>query len=222
MNPNPQTIQKMLDENAHLIKVLVEIQNTKGKAMECIQYQQTLHRNLAFLANLADPTVNIQSILPPPGTNMMPPRIPSSQEQASGSVPPYSMAAMQQRPSLPPSSQPTWPGEPQPASGSSQQQMGMPSYGTMGGWGGGQPNPYSMQSQQQNPMPSSEEQRKMLRMRQEQLIMQQRKATQQQQGGQQQLSASSMYHSSSGPVMMGGGNYSQPNSISPGPSGPLT
>lgn len=28
------------------------------------RYQQTLHRNLAFLANLADPTLNVQSILP--------------------------------------------------------------------------------------------------------------------------------------------------------------
>lgn len=43
--------------------------SNKGKSMECIQYQQTLHRNLVFLAGLADPNLNIQALIPSPGTN---------------------------------------------------------------------------------------------------------------------------------------------------------
>ena len=154
-------------------------------------------------------------------------RMPTSQEQAVGnSMPPYSGApmhtvagaSMQQRP--PPSS--SWPvgaEAPQGVSGTSQQQMGMPSYGNMPGWGGGgQSNPYGMQ--QQNPMSLSDDQRKMLRMRQEQLIMQQRKASQQQQQGGQH--PGTMYLPPPAPSMMGG-NYPQPSSMSPGPAGgPLT
>uniref|UniRef100_A0A452G416 SS18 N-terminal domain-containing protein n=1 Tax=Capra hircus TaxID=9925 RepID=A0A452G416_CAPHI len=35
----PATIQKMLDENNHLIQCIMEYQN-KGKTSECSQYQQ--------------------------------------------------------------------------------------------------------------------------------------------------------------------------------------
>ena len=57
--------------------------SNKGKSMECIQwvlvlvqscetvnvctcsrYQQTLHRNLVFLAGLADPNLNVQALIP--------------------------------------------------------------------------------------------------------------------------------------------------------------
>jgi protein SSXT len=58
------TIQKLLDENAHLIRTIVENMNMKGKAMECIQYQQLLHKNLVYLASIADPYLNIHAILP--------------------------------------------------------------------------------------------------------------------------------------------------------------
>lgn len=61
----PQTVQKILDENAQLIQAIVDYQN-KGKAVECVQYQQLLHKNLVYLASLADTSQNIQSLLPPP------------------------------------------------------------------------------------------------------------------------------------------------------------
>lgn len=53
----------MLDENSHLIQTIQEFQN-KGKAQECIQYQQVLHRNLVYLASIADANQNIQALLP--------------------------------------------------------------------------------------------------------------------------------------------------------------
>ncbi len=73
-------------------QALVENMSVKGKSMECVQYvsvcyiiihvhvrrspshcmllllliryQQTLHRNLVYLATLADPSVNVQALLP--------------------------------------------------------------------------------------------------------------------------------------------------------------
>ena len=56
------TIQKMLDENTQLIQAILEYQN-QGKARECTQYQQILHRNLIYLATLADSNLNLQSQL---------------------------------------------------------------------------------------------------------------------------------------------------------------
>ena len=50
---NPETIQKLLDENCHLIKCISDYQ-AKGKIQECSQYQQILHRNLVWLATVAD------------------------------------------------------------------------------------------------------------------------------------------------------------------------
>ncbi|XP_033754552.1 calcium-responsive transactivator-like isoform X1 [Pecten maximus] len=64
--PNQATIQKMLDENNQLIQAIVDYQN-KGKSSECLQFQQMLHRNLVYLATLADSSQNIQALLPPPG-----------------------------------------------------------------------------------------------------------------------------------------------------------
>ncbi|XP_028417920.1 calcium-responsive transactivator-like [Dendronephthya gigantea] len=64
---NPQSVQKLLDENAQLIQAIVDYQN-KGKAAECIQYQQLLHKNLMYLASLADSTQNIQAMIPPAPT----------------------------------------------------------------------------------------------------------------------------------------------------------
>lgn len=60
---SPAQIQKMLDENAHLIQTIQEYQ-AKGQLMECHQYQQVLHRNLVYLASVADANQNIQALLP--------------------------------------------------------------------------------------------------------------------------------------------------------------
>ncbi|XP_050960937.1 calcium-responsive transactivator-like isoform X3 [Labeo rohita] len=65
-----QTIQKMLDENHHLIQCIMDYQS-KGKTAECTQYQQILHRNLVYLATIADSNQNMQSLLPaPPNPNL--------------------------------------------------------------------------------------------------------------------------------------------------------
>ncbi|KAL4648934.1 calcium-responsive transactivator isoform X1 [Arapaima gigas] len=65
-----QSIQKMLDENHHLIQCIMDYQS-KGKTAECTQYQQILHRNLVYLATIADSNQNMQSLLPaPPSQNM--------------------------------------------------------------------------------------------------------------------------------------------------------
>ncbi|KAM8945989.1 SS18-like protein 2 [Pelodytes ibericus] len=47
------TVQRLLDENDQLIRCIVEYQN-RGRAAECLQYQQVLHRNLIYLATIAD------------------------------------------------------------------------------------------------------------------------------------------------------------------------
>ncbi|XP_029519838.1 calcium-responsive transactivator-like isoform X4 [Oncorhynchus nerka] len=65
-----QTIQKMLDENHHLIQCIMDYQS-KGKTAECTQYQQILHRNLVYLATIADSNQNMQSLLPAPPTPNM-------------------------------------------------------------------------------------------------------------------------------------------------------
>ncbi|XP_063293498.1 SS18-like protein 2 [Pelobates fuscus] len=46
-------LERMLNENDQLIHCIVEYQN-KGRAAECVQYQQILHRNLVYLATIAD------------------------------------------------------------------------------------------------------------------------------------------------------------------------
>lgn len=61
--PNPHTIQRMLDENAALIKTITEYQNN-GKHSETVQYQWSLHRNLIYLASIADSNQNLQNLLP--------------------------------------------------------------------------------------------------------------------------------------------------------------
>ncbi|XP_029464226.1 SS18-like protein 2 [Rhinatrema bivittatum] len=57
---NQDTIQRLLEENDQLIRCIVEYQN-KGRATECAQYQHILHRNLIYLATIADSSpVNVQ------------------------------------------------------------------------------------------------------------------------------------------------------------------
>ncbi|XP_046535188.1 calcium-responsive transactivator isoform X1 [Equus quagga] len=60
----------MLDENHHLIQCILDHQS-KGKTAECAQYQQILHRNLVYLATIADSNQNMQSLLPAPPTQNM-------------------------------------------------------------------------------------------------------------------------------------------------------
>uniref|UniRef100_UPI00398F1C68 SS18-like protein 2 isoform X2 n=1 Tax=Pristiophorus japonicus TaxID=55135 RepID=UPI00398F1C68 len=60
---NQATIQRLLDENNQLIQCIVEYQNN-GKAAECTQYQQILHRNLIYLATIADSSQNVASAQP--------------------------------------------------------------------------------------------------------------------------------------------------------------
>jgi len=52
MAPMPQqqksTIQKLLDDNSQLISLILDLQS-KGRQMECLDYQRTLHRNLTYL-----------------------------------------------------------------------------------------------------------------------------------------------------------------------------
>ncbi|XP_020322286.1 protein SSXT isoform X11 [Oncorhynchus kisutch] len=67
----PTGIQKLLDENNQLIQCIMDFQS-KGKTAECSQYQQMLHRNLVYLATIADSNQNMQSLLPAPPTQNMP------------------------------------------------------------------------------------------------------------------------------------------------------
>lgn len=96
---NSQQIQKLLDENAQIIKALIEAQNMKGKSMDIIQYQQILHRNLVYLAGLADPRVDINQILPPPGSSNLlqsqrapPPNLTVSTSPQNMTPPPSTMS----------------------------------------------------------------------------------------------------------------------------------
>ncbi|KAK6185911.1 hypothetical protein SNE40_008046 [Patella caerulea] len=96
--PNQATIQKMLDENNQLIQTIADYQS-KGKATECLQFQQILHRNLVYLATVADSNQNVQALLPAPGqmnssnAGNMPPnqsnpmRPPSNQMPPGGPIP---------------------------------------------------------------------------------------------------------------------------------------
>ncbi|KAK0143834.1 SS18-like protein 2 [Merluccius polli] len=52
------TIQRLLEENDQLIRCITEYQQ-KGRAVECVQYQQILHRNLVYLATIADASPDI-------------------------------------------------------------------------------------------------------------------------------------------------------------------
>ncbi|KAJ0001991.1 hypothetical protein NQD34_001787 [Periophthalmus magnuspinnatus] len=48
-----ETIQQLLDENDQLVRCITEYMQ-KGRAVECVQYQQILHRNIVYLATIAD------------------------------------------------------------------------------------------------------------------------------------------------------------------------
>lgn len=61
--PDPKQIQRILEENGHLIATIQDYQS-KGKPQEVVQMQSTLHRNLVFLATIADSAQNVNSLLP--------------------------------------------------------------------------------------------------------------------------------------------------------------
>ncbi|XP_066541354.1 SS18-like protein 2 isoform X1 [Hoplias malabaricus] len=50
---NQDTIQRLLDENDQLVRCVAEYMQ-KGRATECVQYQQILHRNIVYLGTIAD------------------------------------------------------------------------------------------------------------------------------------------------------------------------
>ncbi|XP_051557310.1 protein SSXT-like isoform X4 [Myxocyprinus asiaticus] len=153
----PAGIQKLLDENNQLIQCIMDFQS-KGKTAECSHYQQMLHRNLVYLATIADSNQNMQSLLPapptqnitmnqsgapsqPPHGHSMPPEgppAPHMQNQMNGQIPGPNHMSIQgpgpsQTPSIPSSS------------------MNMPSssHGSMGVYNHTAPSPQSMQSQGQ-------------------------------------------------------------------------
>ncbi|XP_045888278.1 SS18-like protein 2 [Micropterus dolomieu] len=72
---NQETIQRLLDENDQLIRCITEYMQ-KGRAVECVQYQQILHRNIVYLATIADASPDNM----PPSTN-------STSNAASASTP---------------------------------------------------------------------------------------------------------------------------------------
>ncbi|XP_074645544.1 uncharacterized protein LOC141901887 isoform X4 [Tubulanus polymorphus] len=122
--PNTQTIQKMLDENSQLIQTIIDYQS-RGKAAECVQYQQILHRNLVYLATIADSSQNVQALLPAPGQTNQQTGISSMGQRPSGPIlnqgsamPPANANNINQIPQMntpssysngPPSSQPNQP-----------------------------------------------------------------------------------------------------------------
>ncbi|XP_033898471.2 SS18-like protein 2 [Acipenser ruthenus] len=60
---NQEIIQRLLEENDQLVRIIVEYQR-KGRAAECVRYQQILHRNLVYLATIADTSPNILPAAP--------------------------------------------------------------------------------------------------------------------------------------------------------------
>lgn len=51
--PNFEDLQKILDENAQIIQIIMKSQS-EGRMMDCLLYQTRLHLNLVQLASLAD------------------------------------------------------------------------------------------------------------------------------------------------------------------------
>ncbi|CAF1010954.1 unnamed protein product [Rotaria magnacalcarata] len=59
------SIQKILDDNSQLISVILDLQ-TKGRQMESLEYQRTLHRNLTYLTQFDMTQSHHPNTLPPP------------------------------------------------------------------------------------------------------------------------------------------------------------
>ncbi|CAF3780006.1 unnamed protein product [Rotaria sp. Silwood1] len=70
MAPMPQqqqkpTIQKLLDDNSQLISLILDLQS-KGRQIESLDYQRTLHRNLTYLTQFDITQTHHPNTLPPP------------------------------------------------------------------------------------------------------------------------------------------------------------
>ncbi|CAF3685850.1 unnamed protein product [Rotaria sp. Silwood1] len=59
------TIQKLLDDNSQLISLILDLQS-KGKQIECLEYERTLYRNLTYLIQFDPSTSHHPNNLPPP------------------------------------------------------------------------------------------------------------------------------------------------------------
>ncbi|NP_001188054.1 SS18-like protein 2 [Ictalurus punctatus] len=57
---NQETIQRLLNENDQLVRCIAEYMQ-KGRATECVQYQQILHRNIVYLGTLADASPDVSA-----------------------------------------------------------------------------------------------------------------------------------------------------------------
>ncbi|XP_041790744.1 SS18-like protein 2 [Chelmon rostratus] len=68
---NQETIQRLLDENDQLVRCIAEYMQ-KGRAVECVQYQQILHRNIVYLATIADASPDSVPPCPNPTSNETP------------------------------------------------------------------------------------------------------------------------------------------------------
>ncbi|XP_028659474.1 protein SSXT isoform X1 [Erpetoichthys calabaricus] len=161
----PASIQKLLDDNNHLIQCIMDFQS-KGKTAECSQYQQMLHRNLVYLATIADSNQNMQSLLPaPPSQNISmgpggmnqsaappPPHGHNiSSEGMVGSGPPASHMQNQMNGQMPgPNHLPMQgPGPNQPNMPNSSMNIPPSSHGSMGGYSHSVPSSQSMPVQSQ-------------------------------------------------------------------------
>ncbi|XP_030622514.1 SS18-like protein 2 [Chanos chanos] len=58
---NQEIIQRLLDENDQLVRCITEYMQ-KGRATECVQYQQILHRNIVYLGTIADASPDLTSV----------------------------------------------------------------------------------------------------------------------------------------------------------------
>lgn len=76
-------IQRLLDENDQLVRCITEYMQ-KGRATECVQYQQILHRNIVYLGTIADASPNLLPTLTTPFENGVVPLTPVSSEGANG------------------------------------------------------------------------------------------------------------------------------------------
>ncbi|XP_061078329.1 SS18-like protein 2 [Conger conger] len=79
-----EIIQRLLDENDQLVRCITEYMQ-KGRATECVQYQQILHRNIVYLGTIADASPNLPPTLTTPFENgEVPMPLPVLNESVNG------------------------------------------------------------------------------------------------------------------------------------------
>ncbi|XP_067833910.1 protein SSXT isoform X1 [Heptranchias perlo] len=159
----PAAIQKLLDENNQLIQCIMDYQS-KGKTAECSQYQQMLHRNLVYLATIADSNQNMQSLLPAPPAQNMPmgpgvmnqggmPQLPHSHAMAAdgmvGGGPSTAHLQNQMNGQMPGPNHMPVQGPGQPSMATASVNMPASSHGSMGGYNHSVPSSQGMPVQNQ-------------------------------------------------------------------------